>query len=88
MDTVGWKYLFNHPKQHYFKEGRSLCGRWMTFGHGDCEPDNGKVQHDECVTCRRKLTPELAHKPKPRKRKLSIAEVYAEIGKLHVEAGR
>lgn len=32
--TVGWKYLFNADKQHYFTEGRSLCGRWMTFGWG------------------------------------------------------
>ncbi len=67
----GWKYLFNATKQHYFKQGRSLCGRWMTFGHGDCIEDNGKPQHDECISCRSKLTPELAPKPKKRKQKIN-----------------
>lgn len=70
IGNQGWKYLFNAPKQHYFKDGRSLCGRWMTFGHGDCIEDNEKPQHDECTSCRRKLTPELAPKPKKRAKKI------------------
>ena len=66
----GWKYLFNAPKQHYFKEGWSLCGRWMTIGWGECVEDNGKPQADECVSCRRKLTPAIAPKPKKRVKKV------------------
>lgn len=81
----GWKYLFNAPKQHYFKQGQSLCGRWMTFGHGDCTEDDGKPQQDECVSCRRKLTPALAPKPKPRAKKIMPHEVYAELGKIFIE---
>lgn len=79
--TQGWKFLYNAPKQHYFKAGRSLCGRWMTFGHGDCIEDDGKPQHDECSACRRKLTPALAPKPKKRARKINqpLADIAAAL---------
>lgn len=85
--TKGWKYLYNTPKQHYFVDGHSLCGRWLTLGAGDCTPDNGEPQRDECVSCRRKLTPELAPKPKPRKKKQNAEEVlavYKEVVNLMV----
>jgi hypothetical protein len=50
--TEGWAYLHNSPKWHYFTEdGKSLCGRWMTFGNDrevgkDNSPDNCKA----CIT--------------------------------------
>jgi hypothetical protein len=45
--TEGWTYLYNSPKWHYFRGGRSLCKRWMTFGSEfeqgmDKSPDNCK----------------------------------------------
>lgn len=72
-DKIGWKYLSliggnRVQKQHYFVDGRSICGRYMTFGDGGCTLDDGKPQRDECASCRRKLTPELAPKKKPRKK--------------------
>ncbi len=50
----GWTWLINSKKWHYFdKDGRSLCGRWLTFGRefeqgNDNSPDN-------CKACRREL---------------------------------
>lgn len=49
--TEGWTYLWNSPKWHYFRDCRSLCKRWMTFGNEfkqgkDTSPDNCKG----CVT--------------------------------------
>ena len=45
--TEGWTYLYNSPKWHYFRGGRALCKRWMTFGNdfeqgNDTSPDNCK----------------------------------------------
>lgn len=52
----GWKWLANAPKWHYFREGRSLCGRWMTFGN-EFELGNDNSA-DNCPTCRKKLLKE------------------------------
>lgn len=30
--TEGWGNLDNARDAHYFKDGRSLCGRWLAFG--------------------------------------------------------
>lgn len=30
--TEGWGNLLNASHAHYFTDGRSLCGRWLTFG--------------------------------------------------------
>jgi hypothetical protein len=52
----GWKWLFNSPKWHYFIKGKSLCGRWLSFGGGyqkgnDDSPDNCKA----CAKALKKL---------------------------------
>jgi len=56
--TEGWKWIVNAPKWHYFRDGRSLCGKWMCLGKSfeqgnDDSPDN-------CVACRKKLSAEKA----------------------------
>lgn len=28
----GWKGLINARKWHYFRDGKSLCGKWMNLG--------------------------------------------------------
>lgn len=58
-ENEGWKHLINSPKWHYFREGRSLCGRWATFGKGCCERGNN-FSPDNCATCRKKVLKKLA----------------------------
>ena len=55
--TEGWKYLFNSPKWHYFRNGRSLCRKWMNFGK-DFEGD--KPSPDNCKGCLHVREKELA----------------------------
>ncbi len=48
--TQGWTWLFNTPKEHYFVNGQSLCGRWMCLGDDhSAKPDN------PCKICLKKL---------------------------------
>ena len=28
----GWTWLINSRKDHYFRDGKSLCGKWMVLG--------------------------------------------------------
>ena len=49
----GWAYLSNSLKCHYFKDGRSLCGRWAYFGN-EFEQGNDDSS-DNCKACRKKL---------------------------------
>ena len=53
----GWTYLWNSPKWHYFRDGKSLCGRWMCLG-SEFEAGN-ETSPDNCVTCMKKRMREL-----------------------------
>ena len=48
----GWNWLHNSNKAHYFRNGTSLCGRWLYLGknfeHGN---DNSL---DNCSSCKKK----------------------------------
>jgi hypothetical protein len=55
----GWGYISNSPKWHYFRNGRSLCGRWGSFGRTDLEQGNDGSP-DNCKACRTKITAEKA----------------------------
>lgn len=55
----GWTYLFNSPKWHYFRGGRSLCGWWMIFGNDFFERGNDKSL-DKCKACINALEKEQA----------------------------
>ena len=51
----GWLILLNAKKAHYFKkDGRSLCGRWLTFSTANTE-DFNHDSPDNCKSCRSKL---------------------------------
>ena len=50
----GWTWLYNTTKWHYFKEGRSLCGKWMVLSKQDYELGNDDSP-DNCKTCQKKL---------------------------------
>jgi hypothetical protein len=54
----GWKVLLNSKKDHYFREGRSLCGRWATFGN-EFDPHTGAFAKNDCAGCVKKLQAEL-----------------------------
>lgn len=53
----GWTYLINSKKWHYFRDGRSLCGKWAYFGSSDFE--KGKDNHPKnCSACVKKRAAE------------------------------
>ena len=49
----GWNWLINSRKQHYFVEGRSLCGRWLCLGND--YTDDPDPRYDCCKGCEKKL---------------------------------
>lgn len=54
MAKAGWNWLWNAKKWHYFKEdGRSLCGRWATFG-SNADAEGYKESSDNCAGCVRR----------------------------------
>lgn len=60
----GWGKPFNSRKFHYFRNGRSLCGKWF-FLSKDLE--RGKEEHPEnCRTCANKLFREKKRREKQR----------------------
>ena len=49
----GWTYLFNSTKWHYFRDGRSLCGKFALLLSGALEKGNDSSP-DNCAACKRK----------------------------------
>jgi hypothetical protein len=48
----GWNWLWNSTKDHYFVDGRSLCGRWMVLGNSvSDQPPSDRP----CKGCSKKL---------------------------------
>ena len=47
--SEGWTWLFNSKKWHYFRKGRSLCGKWALLGHPELEADASSP--DNCKAC-------------------------------------
>ena len=47
----GWGKPANSRKWHYFRDSRSLCGRWAYSGDLDSED---VVSPDNCAACYRK----------------------------------
>lgn len=58
LPNEGWSWLFNAKKEHYFRGGRALCGRWMILGLGSCIK-TAPSEADRCVACYRKRDREL-----------------------------
>jgi hypothetical protein len=54
----GWAWLRNSRNEHYFVDGRSLCGKWLGLGL-DYERTMGQP---ECKACRRALDKREAKK--------------------------
>ena len=55
----GWKPLMNSQKWHYFREGRSLCRKWMCLGDGELDPRTMKSP-DNCAECYRRRMAEIS----------------------------
>lgn len=55
-DGEFWAWPGNARKTHVFKDGRSLCGRWMFFGGKDDHDQTMKEEPGkyDCVVCWRK----------------------------------
>ncbi|MDD5013584.1 MAG: hypothetical protein PHW73_00595 [Atribacterota bacterium] len=53
----GWNYLFNSKYWHYFRDGKSLCGKWAIFSMKDVEQGNDDSP-DNCPKCRKILKKE------------------------------
>jgi len=53
----------NSKKFHVFFDGKSLCGKWMFFGHKDPDPVDasfGSQGYDDCQGCAKKLKRHMA----------------------------
>jgi hypothetical protein len=60
VPVEGWTYLYNSPKWHYFRAGRSLCCRWLYLGKGD-DLDKREVDSpDNCAACAKRRKAEIA----------------------------
>ena len=50
----GWKNLNNSKVWHYFRDGKSLCGKWMVLSMEGVEQGNNNSS-DNCKKCKEKL---------------------------------
>lgn len=61
--TEGWGSLADARQAHYFREGRSLCGRWLALGAPRWESNQKRGPEPRhsgtCKACWRKA-PEIA----------------------------
>ena len=54
MSKQGWHKLVNARKWHFFDEdGRSLCGKWLTFANPELFEDEQHDHPENCAACRR-----------------------------------
>jgi len=60
----GWGFPAASRKAHFFKVGRSLCGKWLYLGNLDINQQTGdKPGSDDCRECHRRLMIEKAEMP-------------------------
>jgi len=52
MSTEGWTWIIGSRKWHYFREGKSLCGKWGLLTEPHFEAGND-ASPDNCAACRR-----------------------------------
>jgi len=54
----GWGSILDSRKDHYFRNSRSLCGKWFCTSK-ELDQNDKKCVND-CAACRRKRDKELA----------------------------
>jgi hypothetical protein len=52
----GWGFPMLSKKAHFFRNGISVCGRWMFMGKLDAE--TGVRSPDDCKACTKKVLKE------------------------------
>ena len=57
MATEGWAWLYVSPIWHYFRNGKSLCGKWK-LRSDYLDPDERRRGSD-CKKCAQKRAEEL-----------------------------
>ena len=63
MSMEGWGFPAASRKAHYFKAGRSLCGKWLYQGNLDINQQMSDTPGpDDCRQCHRRLMKERAGK--------------------------
>jgi hypothetical protein len=67
----GWTYLINAAKWHYFRDSRSLCGKWMYLGTSDLVKGHD-ASPQNCRTCMNKLAKERAKKNRAASKAFSV----------------
>ena len=86
--TEGWIKTDNAKLWHYFRDGRSLCGKWMTFSQNYDETENIDSP-DNCKACKNKRSKELSNSnPAPAKPVSPVVvEIKGSVDKPHEETG-
>jgi precorrin-2 methylase len=54
----GWTWLINSKKWHYFRNGISLCGKFMNLGNPNLEQGNNESS-DNCAACKKMILKEI-----------------------------
>ena len=64
LKSEGWTWLWNARKFHYFRDGQSLCGRWMLLvkESEDFNPSDDFGSPDNCKACEKKRLKEVEGK--------------------------
>lgn len=50
-ENEGWTWVIFGKKWHYFRELRSLCGKWMLFSVSDLEQEDKFGHSCNCKAC-------------------------------------
>lgn len=58
-EKSGWHSTMNSRVNHFYRDGRSLCGRYMIL----CEPSNRTFHENDCKGCQTKLSLAKAEVP-------------------------
>lgn len=51
----GWRFISDHPQQHYFYKSRSLCGKYKEIPEDSHHDNNPLVHCEKCEQTIRKL---------------------------------
>lgn len=85
----GWTWLFNSTRWHYFRGGRSLCGKFLLLSRSGLQLGSDDSR-DNCAACRRKLEAErrrIARRQMEIERQLNLQAGICEVCRQHTPVG-
>ena len=62
-EKIGWGFPSQSRKWHYFRAGRSLCGKFGWFDRDPLELGNDNSP-DNCMACKKRLQKEASQRTK------------------------